>query len=264
MNTLKLSSITGALAGLFLLGHAPVALGGPVFHNQAVNPVQHVPAVGPFQTTGADMDGMAVTAFFSDGTEEEVTWDGVSSAATGVTHNWSLSVPAAGDTYVTPWTLLYEGGNGLLTGFQIDGFGDAGPGETAVMFDRTLDSLGGLAGTPGSEKGRDLEEVAPLPFAVHVRYTGAIDTPAPGPAFEDEFRWLNVNFFELAGTPDSEFITAQPQPVGLDGINLRAWEFRQDTNSVIVPEPGSVGLLMVTLAVLMAAIPHCRRKFDRR
>jgi hypothetical protein len=262
MKTSNITSITKyTLAGLLSLGYTIVAQGGPVFHNQAVNPVQNVPAVAGFQTEGDDMTGMLVTVFFSDGTSDTDVWSPTvigSGEAGGA--NWNLSV--SGDTFVAPWTLSYTGGNGLLTGFSIDGFGVQGPGDVGTMFDRTLDRLGGLFGTPGSARGRDLEEVAALPFAVHARYVGAVDALSDSdPAYEDEFRWLNVRFFERGGTAiDDEFLTAQPEPVGLDGDTLQVFEFRQDTNNVVVPEPAAVGLAMVALIGLFAAIPRCRSR----
>ena len=38
---------------------------------------------------------------------------------------------------------------------------------------------------------------------------------------------------------------------GLDGINLRSLSFLQDTNNPIVPEPATLGLLLIGAAALI-------------
>jgi hypothetical protein len=161
---------------------------------------------------------------------------GDSGAATGT--NWSLEVN--GDTFAAPWTLLYTGGSGLLTGFRIDGFA-AGPGNIGVMFDRTF---AGMTGTPNSALGRDFELVNPVPFDVFIAYEGAVGVAGNAPA-GDEFRWLNARFVNFSGI-DDEFTTVPPVVAGLDGDNVRVLTFRQDSNNpIVVPEPATATAVLV-------------------
>jgi hypothetical protein len=237
------------VAAVVLFGFSSVAMAS-VSHYESLVPAQDIPAVSGYQTDGADMAGMKVTVFFSDGTNESAIWQATganSGEAKG--KNWVMS--EAGDTFVSPWSLTYQYNGGiLLTGFQIDGFA-AGPGEVGVMFDRTFpDALGNPQnGTPGSYLGRDLELVAPVPFDVEVTYIGAIGVAGADPV-GDEFRWLNARFANVGGIID-EFTTAPPTVAGLDGENIRAFEFRQDSNNPIVPEPATIALLSLGGLVLM-------------
>ncbi len=222
------------------------------YHSQVNSPLQNTSSVNSYQTTGADMAGMAVTAFFSAAPAETVIWQATgatSGAATGADNDWNLGVN--GDTFVSPWTLTYSAAaspvnKGLLVGFSIDGFA-AGPGEIGVMFDRTFDWT---FGTPGSFLGWDYETLAPLPpFDTYVTYRGAVGVAGNAPV-GDEFRWLTARFLIPPGV-DDEFSTVPPTIAGLDGVNLGRLQFRQDTNNPIVPEPASVTLLLGGLALAL-------------
>ena len=213
------------------------------FHGQIDNPVQNIPSVNTFQTDGAGMAGMAVTAFFSAAPPQTAIW-GVtgptSGAAVGPDADWRLR--ESGDTFVNPWTLEYNAAaspapKGSLIGFSIDGFA-AGPGKIGVMFDRTFD---GAFGTPGTFLGHDYETLVPMPFDTFVTFRGIIGVAANLPV-GDEFRWLDVRFRVLPDTAD-EFSTVPPRITGLDGVNLASVEFRQDTNNPLVPEPGSLTMI---------------------
>ncbi len=213
------------------------------FHGQIDNPTQDIPSVSTYQTNGADMAGMEVTALFSAGAPETVIWmatGATSGGAFGGDGDWSLQED--GDTFSNPWTLSYStaagpGGKGTLVGLMLDGFA-AGPG-IGVMFDRTFD---GMFGTPGSFLGWDYETLAPVPsFDSFVTYVGAVGVGGAAPV-GDEFRWLNVRFRNLP-TLVGEFDTTAPRLAGLDGINSTALQFRQDTNNPVVPEPATLALL---------------------
>jgi len=212
---------------------------GIIIRSENPLPGEIIPAVSDYQTDGADMAGMTVTVYFSAAPSETELWavTGVDSGAVvGPGNDWSLT--ESGDTFANPWTLIYQGGKGLLTGFRIDGFA-AGPGKIGVMFDRTFD---GNYGTPQSYRGRDFDYVGGEPaFDTFVRYESAIAVGAALPV-GDEFRYLNVSFLYLQGFED-EFTSAPPKPGGLDGDTIRTVSFYQDTNEPIIPEPISVILL---------------------
>jgi hypothetical protein len=224
------------MAVLFISGTSQ----GLVVHSENPLPGETIPAVSTYQTNGADMVGMGVTMFFSAAPAETVLWSATgvdSGVAAGIDGDWTLS--EAGDTFNNPWTLIYEGGKGLLTGFRLDGFANPGPVNIGVMFDRTFN---GDFGTPDSYRGRDFEYVgAQPPFNTFVRYESTIAVGA-APAVGDEFRYLNIQFLYLPGF-DDEFNPEPPQPGGLDGDNLRTLSFYQDTNNPVVPEPFSLILL---------------------
>ena len=50
---------------------------------------------------------------------------------------------------------------------------------------------------------------------------------------------------------DDEFSTVPPQIVGLDGEQLRAVQFRQDTNNPELPEPASLTIFGVAALALL-------------
>ncbi len=238
-------AIRAAFAAVFALA---VATEAADFHFEIADPTVEIPSVSDYQTDGADMAGMAVTAFFSTSAPETVVWTATgvdSGAVNGLKSDWSLT--QQGDTFSNPWTLIYTGGTGkgLLTGFRIDGFA-AGPGEVGVMFDRTFN---GDFGTPDSFLGRDYTtQTAGLPFDTFVLYESQVAV-TPNDPVGDEFRYLNVRFL-LFGDHD-EFTTAPLGIAGLDGANLRSLSFLQDTNNPIVPEPATLALLSIGAAALI-------------
>src|SRR5262245_21071105 len=84
-------------------------------------------------TTGATMGGMRVSAFFTDGSSETVSWTGLFLGFGGAFGtNWSLT--ESGDTDTSSWSLTNSTGLGM-TRLVIDG----GPGTT--VFDRTFGGM---------------------------------------------------------------------------------------------------------------------------
>lgn len=226
--------------GLVVFTFAPAAFAA-VSYSEIFLPNVDIPAVSDYQTTGADMAGMAVTAFFQFAPAETIIWQdtgATSGSAIGAQQDWSLS--ENGDTYSNAWTLLYTpatGSNkGLLTGFRIDGFA-AGPGKIGVMFDRTFN---GQFGTPDSYRGRDFTYAGPEPaFDTFVTYEQAVGLAGAAPV-RDEWRILDVRFRTIGDV--TEFATTPPLIAGLDGDNLRSLTFYQDTNNPIIPEPALLAL----------------------
>lgn len=238
---------------LVLFTLAPAALAA-VSYSEIFLPNVDIPAVSSYQTHGADMAGMAVTAFFQSAPAETVIWQATgatSGSAVGPTQEWSLS--ENGDTFASPWTLLYTpaaGSNkGLLTGFRIDGFA-AGPGNVGVMFDRTYN---GQFGTPDSYRGRDFTYAGPEPaFDTFVTYEQAVGLAGAAPV-RDEWRILDVQFRTIGDV--TEFATTPPLLAGLDGVNVRSLTFYQDSNNPrLIPEPALLALFSIG-----ALLTHRRR-----
>jgi hypothetical protein len=235
-------SFYALLATLLMSGGHALALD---IHMSVEQPIAQIFAVDDFQTTGADMAGMHVTATFAGGTSETVVWQATgldSGGAFGPNQDWSLT--QTGDTFFSPWTLFYDGNEskGVLTGFSIDGMA-AGVGETGVMFDRTF---GFVFGTPDSFHGWDYETLDPVPFDTLITYQSAVALPGEDPV-GDLFRYLNVRFVER---PDDEFNTFRIS--GLDGLDLRSVRFRQDTDNNIIPEPTTAMLLLTGAMMILA------------
>jgi PEP-CTERM motif len=150
---------------------------------QNTGTTQVTTALTGFATSGNQMDGMAVTAFFSGGGSQTVSWvdsGGLSGGVTGT--GWSLA--QSGDTFGGPWTLSAAGAS--LTGFKID----AGVGDT--VFDRTFS---GLEGTDGSARGLDFA-LSPNPSTTGIITATYIDSVALTgfPPVGDLFRYLDVQF----------------------------------------------------------------------
>jgi len=209
-------------------------------------PQQDVPQIDDHTTTGDEMAGMTVTAEFSGNTPTEtVEWQATgagSGQATGsVGQGWSLT--QSDDTFSNPWTLTYGGGNGLLTGLRIDGFGTNAVGTIGAVFDRTF---GFNDGTPGSFLGKDFETVNPEPFDISVTYEGAVGVGGNAPV-GDEFRFLDVQFLEGPDTDTGDVIKT-----GLDGDTIRTLSYLQDTDEAIVPEPASLALVALGGVVMFA------------
>src|SRR4029453_874067 len=102
-----------------------------------------IPGVAGFQTNGARMDGMQVTACFSGiGCETRAWAEGGAPGSGGVTGTgWALSV--SGDTFAADWEFDFTDSPGQLQTLLLDGRG------ALTIFDRTrLDSdPGGVFGT---------------------------------------------------------------------------------------------------------------------
>jgi hypothetical protein len=182
---------------------------------------------------------MQVTAFFTDGSSESVTWVGGffgSGSATGT--GWSLM--ESGDTDTSSWFLTNSTRLGL-TRLLLDG----GPGKT--VFDRTF---GGMIGTPGTSIGRDFVVTSGgVGTTILATYEDQVAV-IPNPPVGDIFRYLDVVFQNAGGL-------ASGQVLG----------FGADTDSTVdvltplavIPEPGS--LLLFGVAVLsLAGHRHFQRQ----
>lgn len=133
-------------------------------------------------TTGAQMAGMRLTAHFSGGASEVVTWasfGGVSGGASG--SGWSLS--QAGDTFSNAWQLVSTSAS--LDRLVID----AGPGDT--VFDTTFF---GAFGTDGSALGQSFFVLSGgAGYDITATYFDAVAISGNAPV-GDIYRFLEIDF----------------------------------------------------------------------
>ena len=128
------------------------------------------------------MGGMTLTANFSSGGPETVTWvDLTSPTGNAVGTGWSLY--QGGDTFSSNWRLAVNSSTSL-TSLVIDG----GPGNT--VFDRTF---GGAKGTPGSALGKDFSMSNSCGLNIVATYRNQVALAGSSPV-GDIFRHLEIDF----------------------------------------------------------------------
>jgi hypothetical protein len=175
------------MIGALLLGAAP-ALADTLVVSEDTSTSYSTAALTGFSTTGAMMDGMLVTVYFSSGADGSDSWadTGVSSGAASET-DWSLS--ESGDTFGGTWTFSNLSQSRTIVGFTID----AGIGDT--VFDRDV----GGDGTAGSASGWDFVLTSPdQGLGVEAVYRGEVALTGDA-AVGDLFRYLDVSFVNLGG-----------------------------------------------------------------
>lgn len=184
----------------------------------------NIPGLTGFQTTGALMDGMQVTACFSVSGCQTLSWADTGANSGGVTGNgWGLSVN--GDTFsANIWQFFIDSQSnvGQLLSLLLDGRG------SFTVFDRTNPE----PGTPGSERGRDFDTaVGDIIDVTYLNPTAII----PGAPVGDLFQQVLIEF--------------RPGVTGGPSGPRSSFTFSQDTDNDIritqVPEPGSLALLAV-------------------
>jgi hypothetical protein len=186
-------------------------------------------ALTGFATTGSEMGGLLVTAFFTDGSSAGGVWGDLGGGSWGLSlPSFSLSLPGAGDTFSVPWTFLNTSGAGL-TRLVLNG----APGGTVFDF------LQGADITPGSEFGKAMQLVGGDPFGTTATYRNIVQIGAALP-LGDLYETLDI--------------TLQTPFTG------QALEFITDTDNVgrggrvtATPEPATVALLAAGLAATALA-----------
>jgi hypothetical protein len=221
MKELKLGAVALALAFAQASAQAAVvyATGGNT---------NNIPALTGFQTTGADMDGLSITATFAGGFSETRQWADTGLSSGGVTGTgWSLNL--SGDSFGGLWNFANSRG-AALTQLKLDGL------TAFTVFDRTNPN----DGTPGSAQGMDWDCAgSAASLAVCAQST------------------VNVlyDYIVSVGANAAVGDLWQTDTVSLaNGNSLDAWSFVQDTDNDLrqtqVPEPGSLLLLALGLGGL--------------
>lgn len=190
-----------------------------------------IPGLTGYATSGAMMSGMSITASFSSGQSQTLSWATTGASSGGVSGSgWGLSLD--GDTFSAPWnfTMSAVAGNlGSITQLILNG------NSGYTVFDRTNPSWG----TDGSAQGVDLW-FADSSIDALVTYSDQVSI-TPNAAVGDLWHMVTIDF---TNGPSSSFT------------------FYQDTDNDNrygqVPEPAMLGLLGIGL--LAAGMARRSRK----
>jgi hypothetical protein len=192
-------------------------------------------ALTGFATTGSDMGGMKVTAFFTDGTESTQFWGDLGAGTWGVSDvAYSVLLSGAGDTYSEPWRLLDHTGLGISR-LVLSG----APGRT--VFDIIPDpwlTVGSAQGAPMLVVGGDV-------FGTTATYRNRVGVGGAAP-LGDLWEMLDITFLK---------------PIGANGML-----FTTDTDNIggrgtitATPEPATFGLIALGALAIVGADWRRRR-----
>ena len=204
---------------------ATLAFGG--VHAAAVivkdtSSVSSIPGISNFQTTGAMMSGLEVTATFSGGLTETLAWATTSATAGGVTGtNWGLSLD--GDSFNTLWHFTMSANLGQIVSLKLDG-------SNAFT---VLDTNNPSPGTPDSSSGVDFE-FSNLAINATATYSSVVAVSPDVVGLGDLFQVLTVTFGNTGPRTDFTFFQ----------------DTDNDSRFGTVPEPGSLALVGLALAAM--------------
>ncbi|MFN0184789.1 MAG: PEP-CTERM sorting domain-containing protein [Aquabacterium sp.] len=210
-------------AALALLAGAASAAPVPSSVSTAPGMTHNAAALTGFSTTGSDMAGIRVTAYFSNSTSQTAIWSdqgGGYGGAFGA--GWGLTLD--GDSFTSPWT-LYNDANALMVRLVVDGK----LGRTA------FDMISDPELSPGSARGK--------------AFTDA-DLDGAGVRFVDV---LYLDRLVVGGVFYEDLYTRMDLRFEGDGL-LGQLTFLADTDNASVdirpgiPEPSTYALLGLGLA----------------
>lgn len=187
---------------------------------------QNTDAITGFATSGDDMVGMLVTAFFSNGSSENSTWQATSSiAGQAAGTGWTLS--ESGDTFGGDWFLTNTSAP-PISRVVLDG----APGRTVFDINPgspdTPNSAGGLPFTlRGGGTGRDIA----------VTYRDRVGVGGNAPA-GDLYRRMDVQFNAPGG------------PITAGSASLVFETDTDNATSDVIPEPSAAILMLAALGGL--------------
>ena len=203
----------------------------------------HITDISGFMTTGEDMGGMRVTAYFDSAlaVSESFFWNpGAAGSEAGSVIGTGWRLDETGDTWDSTWRLSPAGAAAptlALYGLLLEGFlpSDTPVDVRATVFDRTDPFFG----TDGSYRGHDLSISHAAGGWSHVRvsYIDEVDSLAdasPGPV-KDLYRAMRLQFGQVLDVGGS--LLFDPIPFVFNDELV----FLQDTDTVGPRMPGDPG-----------------------
>lgn len=194
-------------------------------------------ALTGFATTGSEMGGLRVTAFFTDGTSDSGNWGDLGGGTWGVASpRFSLTLGAGDDTYTAPWRFQIDPDGLGINRLLLQG----APGKTVFDIIPDPNWL-----TPGSAQGRAMEIVGSPALGAVAKYRNLVGI-FPNAPLGDLYETLDVTFDVQGGARFFEFVT-DTDNIGKGG---------RITNT---PEPATLGLMALG-AVAILGVEWRRRR----